>query len=118
MKSEAGTYEGVCRYCGEVRLIFAETQEQADVLITQQCNCEGSRHAKKIERININAMSIVLDSDVDIIEFLKTAGRMILKDQATTIQLQKENIKYKASINAKGQIKFSRTENKQQELQD
>lgn len=73
---------------------------------------------KKIERININAMSIVLDSDVDIIEFLKTAGRMILKDQATTIQLQKENVKYKVSINAKGQIKFSRTENKQQELQD
>lgn len=35
MKSEVGTYEGVCRYCGEVRPIFAETQEQADVSITQ-----------------------------------------------------------------------------------
>ena len=33
------TYEGVCRYCGSIVSIMADSQEEADQLVTEKCTC-------------------------------------------------------------------------------
>lgn len=44
------TYEGTCRYCGEMKLIIAESQEAADNLISAGCSCGGADEDQKIKK--------------------------------------------------------------------
>ena len=39
------TYEGVCRYCGSMINIMANSQEEADRLATESCKCEANATA-------------------------------------------------------------------------
>ena len=32
-------YEGVCSYCGNIQPVLAMDQEDADLIITRQCDC-------------------------------------------------------------------------------
>ena len=41
------TYEGVCRYCGSMISIMADSQEEADQLVTEKCTCEASELDRK-----------------------------------------------------------------------
>lgn len=41
------TYEGVCRYCGSMINIMANSQEEADRLETESCKCEASELDRK-----------------------------------------------------------------------
>lgn len=41
---------GVCRGCGQSRIVKAENQEEADVLVTEECSCQlGEQLRKKKE---------------------------------------------------------------------
>lgn len=40
-------YEGVCRYCGSVINIMANSQDEADRLATESCKCEASKLDRK-----------------------------------------------------------------------
>ena len=40
-------YEGVCRYCGSMISIMANSQEEADRLATESCKCEASELDRK-----------------------------------------------------------------------
>lgn len=40
------TYEGVCRYCGQLQTVIANSQEEADHIITETCNCQGAEYEK------------------------------------------------------------------------
>lgn len=39
-------YEGVCKYCGQIQNVTAESQEEADKLATNRCYCQGATKAK------------------------------------------------------------------------
>ena len=59
------TYEGVCRYCGSIVSIMADSQEEADQLVTEKCTCEASELDRKrdclmknIEDIRENSQSM------------------------------------------------------------
>ena len=41
------TYEGICRYCGSMINIMANSQEEADRLATESCKCEASELDRK-----------------------------------------------------------------------
>lgn len=40
---------GVCRYCGQTRIVKAENQEEADKSVTLDCSCEGGEFERKKE---------------------------------------------------------------------
>lgn len=47
------TYQGTCRYCGDIKPIMAESQEAADERVSNDCVCCGA----KIEEIKARLMA-------------------------------------------------------------
>lgn len=39
--------KGSCRYCGRMELVEAETQEEADDIVTTQCSCEDATKQRR-----------------------------------------------------------------------
>lgn len=44
---EMDTYQGVCRYCGDVQPIMAADQLDADMKISEECPCGGAGREKR-----------------------------------------------------------------------
>lgn len=109
---------GVCKYCGQIQNISAATQEEADKIATNRCYCPGARKAQKREAMVRNAKAINYEGTENISDLLITAGDMILNEEIQGIAIAAGNIKFKASSNKDGYIKFQRTETKKQELQE
>ena len=63
------TYEGVCRYCGSMINIMANSQEEADRLATESCKCA-----------DINSVQIGFDHSS--IRIWKTGDKIKLKRTA------------------------------------
>lgn len=42
------TYQGTCKYCGNIKPIMAESQEAADERVSDECLC-GSKRLEKIK---------------------------------------------------------------------
>lgn len=51
------TMNGICRFCGQVKAVVAETREEADSLATESCNCEAAiqhqRRKEAVEKIEL-----------------------------------------------------------------
>lgn len=47
------TYQGTCKYCGDIKPIMAESQEAADERVSNECSCGG----KKLEEIKARVMA-------------------------------------------------------------
>lgn len=45
------TIIGVCRYCGQAASTQAETQAEADALVTRRCLCDGAKRERRIREI-------------------------------------------------------------------
>ena len=56
------TYEGVCRYCGSIVSIMANSQEEADQLVTEKCTCEASELDRKRDCLMKNIEDICENS--------------------------------------------------------
>ena len=55
-------YEGVCRYCGSMISIMADSQEEADQLVTEKCTCEASELDRKRDCLMKNIEDICENS--------------------------------------------------------
>ena len=45
------TYEGACRFCGEIEIVMADNQTDADEIVTERCHCGGfARYERKRKR--------------------------------------------------------------------
>lgn len=45
------TYEGACRFCGEIEIVMADNQSDADEIVTERCRCGGfARYERKHKR--------------------------------------------------------------------
>lgn len=111
-------YEGVCKYCGQIQNVTAESQEEADKLATNRCYCQGATKAKKREAMLRNAKVISLNGDENLAALMIAAGDMILEEEIRGITIFAGNVRYKISANSDGYIKFQRTETNRQELQE
>lgn len=50
MNKKNEIHEGVCRYCGQVQQVEAATQEEADEVATEKCDCdEAKRYRHRLE---------------------------------------------------------------------
>lgn len=51
MERSMDTYQGVCKYCGQIQPIMAMDQQDADQKITECCNCDGAKLEKKRQQL-------------------------------------------------------------------
>lgn len=51
MKDETMIYEGICKYCGQITPVLANTQKEADMLVTEECDCTGADAKKRKEAV-------------------------------------------------------------------
>ncbi len=82
------TYQGACKYCGEIKPIMAESQAAADERVSNDCACGGAKLEEIKARLmaNINfisrkneekALSQLTEEQV---KLLKRAGAEIVND--------------------------------------
>lgn len=45
---ELETMNGICRYCGQLIMVKAVSQDNADEQAAEKCNCKGANRARKI----------------------------------------------------------------------
>lgn len=106
-------YEGVCKYCGSIESVFADSQEEADAEISKKCKCGGAAEEERMERIVVNAKSVT-EEEPQLTDILIIGAGLILKGVLDALTLKTEGVRHKVSINGDGQIKFVRTETKSQ----
>lgn len=114
----SGTYEGICKYCGEIQPIMAQSQEEADMLISRVCKCRGAEEEDKRDRICANAEEITEGLDPAITSMMATIGCFIQSGVISKATIKVENITLSVSINSNDQVKFKRKETCEKELQD
>lgn len=51
MERTMDTYQGICKYCGQIQPVMAMDQTDADQKITECCNCDGAKHEKKKQQL-------------------------------------------------------------------
>lgn len=80
------TYQGTCKYCGEVKPIMAESQDAADERVSKDCTCGGAKLEELKARLmaNINFIARKNESKAlsqlseEQIKMLKRAGSAII----------------------------------------
>lgn len=82
----AETMTGTCKYCGQVQNVRAFTEQEADIIASDNCDCSESKLAQKkkqvfadIEEIskgNLNAPTL----SYEVVELLKFAAEKIIKN--------------------------------------
>lgn len=89
MPTKRETREGYCPYCGQMQMVEAATDEEANYKAVQNCNCDGSKKARSAGQCRENIREIcgagandyqmdVLDEEV--IEVLQELGGFAVYD--------------------------------------
>ena len=112
MPTKREAREGFCPYCGQMQMVEAVTDEEANYKAIQNCNCDGSKKARSAGQCRDNIREIcgtganddqmdVLDEEV--IDALQELGNLItydniesavirLADSTVTIKQTKEGV--------------------------
>lgn len=48
--------EGFCKDCGQLHLVAAETQEEADEIATARCDCENEEKWHRLMNANVEML--------------------------------------------------------------
>lgn len=116
--------EGVCQYCGQLRMVPAEAsaqQEEVDARATKGCDCTGAKiqrdKEQRYERASRNIEKIFADNQ-EICEILKLAAKKIVNDEIIDgVTVKCGRMTAKASATSKGTIKINRTEKEERSLE-
>lgn len=115
--------EGVCRYCGQVRMVALEasaSQEDVDTLATKGCNCPDAKiqrdRDQRYEKASQNIEKIFTDN-LEISEILKIATKKIVNDEIDGVTVKRGRMTAKAAATSKGTIKINRTEKAERSLE-
>lgn len=83
---EKETRTGVCLYCGQTRIVEADTQEEADIIATRECKaCDNA--LKQTARLHDNIEILcgetargysMQELDPDLIEGIKETGKLLI----------------------------------------
>lgn len=92
------TMEGYCPFCGQMQMVEATTEEEANSKAAENCNRDGSKKARSAKQCKDNIQEIcgpnaneyqmdVLDEEV--IEIIKDLGSMCVYDniEAASIRM-------------------------------
>lgn len=115
------TYEGVCRYCGNIEPVMAGSQEEADNIISKTCTCSGAvladRQEQLIQNLEMTIGPACEDAGFDafeaeLVSAISIIARFVLIDSLQSVTVTHGNTTLKITINTKGQVKVSRAEKK------
>ena len=91
------TYDGRCLYCGIVQPIMAESQEEADNLITRKCDCAGAAKQRKIDALTENILNITAEGHCEesnlkpiepaAVDMLIAAGALVVHGAIDKLQI-------------------------------
>ena len=59
------TYEGECKYCGNIQPIMAMDQTDADEKISEQCECKGAEREREKEMLLQNLEDMIGESAIE-----------------------------------------------------
>ena len=114
-------YEGICRYCGTVESVMADSQEEANYIVSKKCTCPGAlledRQQQLLQNLQLTIGPACEETgfdafDSDIVEAIATLAKFVPQDRLQQISVACEKTTLKISINTKGQVKITRTEKK------
>jgi len=101
---------GVCRGCGQSRIVKAENQEEADVLVTEECSCQLGEQLRKKKELDKRLSELIGEEapefgweaagSEEIFEAIKRIGHIVAEGgiESVGIRIDKTNLK----IGAKG----------------
>ena len=114
------TYDGRCLYCGLVQPIMAESQEEADSLITRKCDCAGAAKQRKIDTLTENILNITAEGHCEesnlkpiepaAVDMLIAAGALVVHGAIDKVQISAEGSTITIAVGSKGQVKVTRKE--------
>lgn len=119
------TYQGKCRGCGAVQSIMAESQEEADQYVTEDCDCIASERLRASDEMLANIYKVVGNDcvqydfnpvDKGAFELIKEVAFLMAdgKIGTATFAIDGTTIKLKTDVN--GNINISRTKVKEIKL--
>ena len=115
--------KGVCRYCGQVRMVSSEPSAQqtdVDTIASKECDCTEAKIQKsrdqRYEKASQNIVNIFPDKK-EITEILDMAARMIVNYKIDSVAVKCGKVTAKVSTTSKGSIKVSRIEKNENSLE-
>ncbi len=125
MKSnQANMRKGVCKYCGQVRMVTSEAltpQDDVDAFASKECNCLEAQLQRKNDRKYEKAkrnIEIIFKNDPETAEILDMAARKIADDAIDGIAVKCGKMTAKVSGTGKGTIKVTKQEKDESSLED
>ena len=113
------TFEGICKFCGSIQPVMAESQEEANVLVSKSCTCAGAELEEKKEKLR-QAIDDVAGEGCTIYGMrpmsepvaglLQDAGLMVMNGKISKITVGVDGVNITINLSAKGQVKVKRTE--------
>lgn len=110
--------EGKCKYCGQIKIVMAESNTEADKLVTEKCDCLGAEFGLKLEALRENIIALTARGmceeagfkplDDSTINLLVKVGEQIALGKIDKTQIAVEESTLSITRSLKGQIKVIR----------
>ena len=113
------TFEGICKFCGSMQPVMAESQEEANVLVSKSCTCAGAEWEEKKEKLRqviddvagegctIYGMRPMSEPVADL---LQEAGMQVMNGKISKVTVGVDGVNITINLSSKGQVKVKRTE--------
>ncbi len=115
------TYQGVCKHCGLIQPVMAESQEAADAIIARKCSCGGYEREGRIQQLK-EALRGTVGEDCSIydlqpleegvVDFLYAAGVLVVENHIQKISVDVDGVTVKIGVSPKGVVKVDRKESR------
>lgn len=108
---------GVCRYCGQTRIVKAENQEEADRSVTLNCNCEGGEFERKKKEVGSRLDELIGETapeygwepaEPEVFDTIRAMAMHILAGDIGSVGIRLADTNLKISRN-KGKISIERS---------
>lgn len=100
---------GKCAYCGQTRFVDADTQEQADIIATENCACDNIMKKRRMifenveELCGANAVNYGMEQMTEeAIDVLKAGGELCLRGLTDSIAMKAAGTSISIRSTAKG----------------
>lgn len=101
--------EGFCKDCGQLHLVAADTQEEADEIATARCDCENEEKWHRLMNANVEMLCGEQSREMQLQPLCNSGIELVKK----TCELIRANVIDKSKINiANSEITISRKNDK------
>ena len=113
------TFEGICKFCGSVQPIMADSQEEANELVSKGCTCTGAEREEKKEKLRQAIDDVTGEGSTvygmrpmseQVVDLLQQAGLMVMDGKISKVAVSIEGVNITINLSSKGQTKVKRTE--------